>query len=120
MLSDDELLAFDTDELEDFDDDSARELLAGEHAQLYRNHLVIARAADDWQAQLVEATRGMRIDRSHQEGFFQALTEVAQLLRLGEFLPGGASYQDAIGEPLQEEPAQAEEAAATAGPWEEG
>lgn len=117
MLPDDDLLDFDVEDFEDFDEGVARELLAGPHADLYRNHLVIAKATDDWRAQLVEATRGMRIDRSHQDGFFQALGEMAALLRLGEFLPDGVSFLDAIGEA----PDEGEEVDVPAeGPWEEG
>ncbi|MFF5859749.1 hypothetical protein ACFY8B_29715 [Streptomyces sp. NPDC012751] len=76
--TDDHLLAFDTSDLEDRDEDRARTALGGRHGALYRNHLLIARRLDSW----AEA-EGRRTDAdAHcRAGYRQTLQDAAAFLR---------------------------------------
>ena len=78
--------------LADFDPDEARSTLAGEHGELFRNHLVIAHWLDRWRQGIA---RGPMTDASPewQAGVEYALLEVAAHLRQGDFVPGGDLYE---------------------------
>ncbi|PNG20734.1 hypothetical protein [Streptomyces cahuitamycinicus] len=81
---DEELLDFDTGELEDWDEERARAALDGEHGTLYRNHLDIALHLD----QRAEAeSRRTDTDARYKAGFTQALRDTAAFLRQTYYLP---------------------------------
>jgi hypothetical protein len=77
--SDDALLDFNTDGLE-FDIDRARALLA-QHPTTYRNHLAIAKFIEGWIARITDDAKRSRFN----EGFVEALLEVIDHLRDGDF-----------------------------------
>ncbi len=80
--SDDALLDFDTEALE-FDIDRARALLA-QHPTTYRNHLAIAKFIEGWIARITDDAKRSRFN----EGFVEALLEVIDHLRDGDFTDG--------------------------------
>ncbi|GGQ01543.1 hypothetical protein [Streptomyces roseolilacinus] len=83
--SDEELLDFDTDTLEDWDEDRARAALDGEDGTLYRNHLRMALHLDRW----ARAESGRTdTDPRYRAGYAQALEDVAAFLRQTYYLPG--------------------------------
>lgn len=83
---DDELLAFDTSDLEDWDEDRARVALGGRHRALYRDHLLIALHLDSWaQAE----GRRTDVDAHCKAGCRQALQDMAAFLRQTYCLPRG-------------------------------
>ncbi|MEU9576421.1 hypothetical protein [Streptomyces chilikensis] len=83
---DQELLDFDTDALEDWDERRARAALDGDDGPLYRNHLHIAMHLDRW----AEAESGRTdTDARYTAGYVQALEDVAAFLRQTYYLPGG-------------------------------
>ena len=83
---DDELLAFDTSGLEDWDERRARAALDGGHGALYRNHLRIALQLDAW----AEAeSRRTDVDARYRAGYTQALRDMAAFLRQTYYLPAG-------------------------------
>jgi hypothetical protein len=77
--SDDALLDFNTEALE-FDIDRARALLA-QHPTTYRNHLAIAKFIEGWIARITDDAKSSRFN----EGFVEALLEVIDHLRDGDF-----------------------------------
>jgi hypothetical protein len=77
--SDDSLLEFDTEALE-HDIDHARALLR-QHPTTYRNHLAIAAFIDGWVARITNDAKACRFN----DGFLQALVEMAGHLRDGDF-----------------------------------
>ncbi|MFH9675136.1 hypothetical protein ACH4L5_23100 [Streptomyces sp. NPDC017405] len=82
--TDDELLAFETGDLEDWDEDRARATLGGRHGTLYRNHLLIALHLDSW----AEAEgRRTDVDARYRAGYRQALQDLAAYLRETYYLP---------------------------------
>ncbi|EFE66606.1 predicted protein [Streptomyces viridosporus ATCC 14672] len=82
--TDDELLAFDTSDLEDWDEQRARAALGGRHGALYRNHLRIALHLDSW----AEAEgRRTDVDAHYRAGYRQALQDMAAFLRQTYYLP---------------------------------
>ncbi|MEU7423781.1 hypothetical protein [Streptomyces sp. NPDC040750] len=84
--TDDELLAFDTGDLEDWEEDRARAALGGRHGALYRNHLLIAWHLDSW----AEAEgRRTDVDAHYKAGYRQALLDMAAFLRQTYYLPRG-------------------------------
>ncbi|CAL9652948.1 hypothetical protein SUDANB176_06683 [Streptomyces sp. enrichment culture] len=84
--TDDELLAFDTSDLEDWDEHRARAALDGRHGALYRNHLLIALHLDSW----AEAEgRRTDVDAHYKAGYRQALQDMAAFLRQTYYLPRG-------------------------------
>ncbi|MEU9441260.1 hypothetical protein AB0D42_10135 [Streptomyces sp. NPDC048304] len=85
--TDDDLLAFDTGDLEDWDEQRARAALGGRHGALYRNHLRIAQHLDAW----AEAEgRRTDVDAHYRAGYTQALHDMAAFLRQTYYLPPGA------------------------------
>lgn len=92
-LTDDELLAFDGNRLSTYDEGGARERLAGEHGDLYRNHLVIARWIEGWRERMSEDMSPPYND-GRDQGVEYALREVTAHLRQGDFLPGEGSFYD--------------------------
>jgi hypothetical protein len=77
--SDDALLDFDTEALE-LDIDDVRALLA-RHPTTYRNHLTIAKFIEGWIARITNDAKPNRFN----EGFVEALLEMADHLRGGDF-----------------------------------
>jgi hypothetical protein len=77
--SDEALLDFDIEALE-LDVDRARALLA-RHPTTYRNHLTIAKFIDGWVARITNDAKACRFN----DGFVQALVEMAGHLRDGDF-----------------------------------
>ena len=92
--TDEELLAFDTSLMANWDPERAGTLLSEQH-DLYRNHLVVARWIWGW-AEEVEEDEELG-SRERRESFVLALREVATHLRQGDLVPGGILYEDAIG-----------------------
>ena len=88
--SDDSLLEFDTEALE-HDIDHARALLR-QHPTTYRNHLTIAAFIDGWVARITKDAKACRFN----DGFLQALVEMAGHLRDGDFAvePGDGEGYD--------------------------
>lgn len=81
---DEELLDFDTGELEDWDEERARAALDGDHGTLYRNHLHIALHLVQW----AEAESGRTdTDARYKAGYTQALRDMAAFLRQTYYLP---------------------------------
>jgi hypothetical protein len=84
--TDDELLAFDTGDLEDWDEERARAALGGKYGSVYRNHLCIALHLDSW----AEAEgRRTDVDARYGAGYRQALRDMAAFLRQTYYLPPG-------------------------------
>ncbi|MEW2283199.1 hypothetical protein [Streptomyces sp. NPDC047841] len=84
--NDDALLAFDTGDLEDWDEHRARAALDGRHGALYRNHLRIALHLDSW----AHAEGGRTdVDAPYKAGYVQALRDMAAFLRQTYYLPSG-------------------------------
>ncbi|MDP8936995.1 MAG: hypothetical protein M3O23_04595 [Actinomycetota bacterium] len=88
-LSDERLLEFDADRLDDFDRLRAEHDLE-EQGDLYRNHLVIAHWIDGW----IESVVGQV--HEGQEVFKQTLREIAAHLRQGDFLPGREMHETTV------------------------
>ncbi|MGW5202937.1 hypothetical protein [Streptomyces spiralis] len=85
--TDDELLAFDTSDLEDRDEQRARAALGGRYGALYRNHPHIAVHLDAWaQAE----GRRTDVDAHGKAGYTQALQDMAAFLGQTYSLPRGA------------------------------
>jgi hypothetical protein len=82
--TDDELLAFDTSDLENWDEDRARAAPGGRHGALHRNHLRIPVHVDNW----AEAEgRRTDVDAHYKAGYRQALQDMAAFLRQTYYLP---------------------------------
>jgi hypothetical protein len=88
--SDDALLDFDTETLEHDDIDHARALLI-RYPTIYRNQLTIAKFIEGWIARITNDAKSCRFN----EGFVQALLDVTDHLRDGDFL---AEPGDVVGE----------------------
>jgi hypothetical protein len=86
--SDDALLDIDTEAFE-LDIDHARALLA-EHPTTYRNHLAIAKFIEGWVARITNDAKPCRFN----DGFVEALLEMADHLRDGDF---AVDEDDAVG-----------------------
>jgi len=86
--SDDALLDFNTEAME-LDIDHARALLA-QHPTTYRNHLTIAKFLEGWIARI---TNDAKLSRFNQ-GFVEALLEMADHLRDGDFAADALGYDD--------------------------
>jgi hypothetical protein len=94
-LSDDQLLAFDSGQYATYDEDNARQALAGEHGDAYRAQLVAARWIEGWrQRTLAEDPAG---SEDWVNGWDEGLSEVVAHLRQGDLIPGGILYTDATG-----------------------
>jgi hypothetical protein len=101
MLSDDELLDFDTSRLAHWEPRLGERMLEA-HGPLYRNHLVIAKHLDHWR----EGNAGLQEMKNYSRGGVDpddvdtidwGLKEVAAHLRQGDYLPGGVLYEETIG-----------------------
>jgi hypothetical protein len=101
--SDDALLDFDTEAME-LDIDHARALLA-QHPTTYRNHLTIAKFIEGWIARITNDAKPSRFN----QGFVEALLEMADHLRDGDF---AVDEGDAVG---YDGPSQPTEIASTNG-----
>jgi hypothetical protein len=87
--TDDQLLDFDKSRMTYWDENRARSLLAGPHADLYRNHLAIGKWIDGWLAVKSSPPLG---DKAFMDGYERGVREVAADLRNGELLPGGLAF----------------------------
>jgi hypothetical protein len=72
--TDDELLAFDKGDLEDWGEQRMRAALDGRYGALYRNHLRIALHLDTWAEAEVRRTD---VDAHYRAGYTQALHGMA-------------------------------------------
>lgn len=94
-LSDRDLLDFDASRIAHFDREEARRTLSGEHAEVYRAQLVVARWIDQWREGVTgDAFLARERGPEWMKGFEEALREVAAHLRQGDFVPGGTLYED--------------------------
>jgi hypothetical protein len=89
--NDERLLDFDKTEI-DWRPERAAEALAGPYADIYRNHLAIARWIDGY-AQRTQAQDIAPTAREHQEGFVEGVLWMAAFLRQGDLLPDGHLLQ---------------------------
>jgi hypothetical protein len=95
MLTDDDLLNFDPSRLSHYERGDGERRLQGEHADLYRNHLIAARWIDGWRTRIGEQTIPAEAPE-RRAGADYALREVVAHLRQGDFLPCGTLYEDEI------------------------
>jgi hypothetical protein len=90
-LTDEQLLDFDVKALADLRR-SPRELLA-EHGDAYRQQLAMGRHFERW-AWGAEEHRHSNPDQRFHAGFVEALRVIAAHCRQGDWLPGGAFYDE--------------------------
>ncbi|MFI0141554.1 hypothetical protein [Streptomyces luteogriseus] len=99
--NDERLLDFDKTEI-DWRPERATEALAGPYADIYRNHLAIARWIDGY-AQRYQANTLATGSPEHNEGFVEGVLWMAASLRQGDLLPDGhLLQQDQPGLPDQD------------------
>ena len=95
-LTDDELLDFDLKRLGGFE--RAPRALLQEHGDAYRQQLITARWLDGYCRR--RAARRGRLTSGRSEDFEagveDTLRDIVAHLRQGDFLPGGALYEDTI------------------------
>ena len=92
--ADEELLKFHAERAASFDRAKTKRLLK-KHGNAFRYQLVAARHLDQW-ADLAKVTsKSPTADLSWIHGHEEALREVAERLRAGEYLPGGRFYGEA-------------------------
>lgn len=97
MVTDEQLLNFRGTRIHRFDAAKAREALQGEHADLYRNHLLIARWLEAWLAGMNKLAKSpLGSNGQRQKGIDYGLNELAAHLRKGDFLPGGTLYEQEV------------------------
>jgi hypothetical protein len=85
--TDEELLNFDREGIEDWDEAGAMVLFV-EQPDLYRNHLAVALYLDGWAAKVEEHERASS-SAQFSRGYVEALRQLAAYLRKGALLPGG-------------------------------
>ena len=96
-LTDDELLAIHDKRSASFDHARAARALS-EHGDAYRYQLVASQQLELW-AERSELTKNSpTTDASWIDGHVRALREVAERLRAGAYLPGGALYDEGVGD----------------------
>jgi hypothetical protein len=89
MATDEELLAFSSERIDEFSGEQAERLL-DTHGDVYRAQLVAARYFDRW-ARRSEAVGSWPGQEEWEKGVSWAFEEAAARLRRGDFLPGGRS-----------------------------
>jgi hypothetical protein len=106
-MTDDDLLTFDYKRLagnepelgpDDLHDQWTRgdaEKALEAHGEIYRAQLVAAHFAERW---CEGRLRGPAHSTEHEEGFEEALRDMAAHLRKGDLLPGGTLYRLEMGE----------------------
>ena len=94
-LSDNDLLDFDASSLAMADAGDARRLLH-QHGDVFRAQLVAARWLEGYRQRRLSETSSLvgGWPQDHEEGLDEALRDVITHLRQGDFLPGGALYED--------------------------
>jgi hypothetical protein len=97
-ITDDRLLDFAGDHVDDYSDEMARERLIGPYRGLYRNHLLIAHHLEAWAARHWEWMERTGEGHVRSRAFENGLLEVAAHLRLGNYLPGGHQYDTMLGD----------------------
>jgi hypothetical protein len=90
-LTDDQLLDFDPKTATDFKLDEALQKL-DDLGEVFRAQLVAARAIARW-ADGIESGRSLTPDH-WQEGVVHGYRDIVAHLRQGDFLPGGAVYEE--------------------------
>lgn len=90
--SDEELLDFDKERLANWEPERAERALGNENADLYRNHLAVAKWIDQWVGNL----QGSPLRQGGDEDYVRALREVAAHLRQADLIPGGLLYEETI------------------------
>lgn len=96
MLSDDELLDFDHDDLFDvqvFDKPYEGRRMLEEHGDVFRSQLLIARWLDGWAQRICEPSGA---NPATVYALTNTVLEMSAYLRQGRFLPGGTFYEDEI------------------------
>ena len=89
MISDEDLLDFDTARLAGMTTGRTPRKLLYLHGDLYRHQLVMARHLELWARRQSE----VRLTE-FQDGFMDALTDIAAHLRQGDYLPDGKLYRE--------------------------
>ncbi|MDL5199673.1 hypothetical protein [Streptomyces sp. ALI-76-A] len=89
--NDEQLLDFDKTEI-DWRPERAAEALTGPHADIYRNHLAVARWADGY-AERYQASNVAAASPEHRDGFVEGVLWMAAFLRQGDLLPDGQLLQ---------------------------
>lgn len=95
-LTDEDLFAFDHDELANFDLAKAQRTLE-EQPEAYRAQLVAALWIDGWRERIALHEKSSSItghDETWLEGFDYAAREMAAHLRQGDLLPGGVLHHE--------------------------
>jgi hypothetical protein len=91
------LLDFDSSNYSDYERSEAEQRLQGQHADLYRNHLVIARWVDYWREGVMKQANAGWLGKGREqyyEGWENALSEIAAHLRQGDLLPSEPLVKD--------------------------
>jgi hypothetical protein len=89
--NDKQLLDFDKTEI-DWRPERAAAALAGPYAEIYRNHLAVARWAHGY-AQRYQANSTASVSPQHRDGFAEGILWMAAFLRQGDLLPDGKLLQ---------------------------
>jgi hypothetical protein len=94
-LTDEALLDFDHKRLAHFDAREARRTLT-EQRDVFRAQLVAARWIDGWRERMADRSESPTHLRSpeYDEGYHDALREVAAHLRQGDLIPGGILHDE--------------------------
>ncbi|MGW3072362.1 hypothetical protein [Kitasatospora sp. NPDC001132] len=86
--NDEQLLDFDKDRLAHWNQADAEQALAGERADLYRNHLAIAHWIDGY-AQRLEEGEFAENPTDFNKGYLEGIRDLAAHLRQADLLPDG-------------------------------
>ncbi|MBP5897951.1 hypothetical protein [Streptomyces scabiei] len=89
--NDEQLLDFDKPEI-DWRPERAAAALTGPYADIYRNHLTVARWADGY-AERYQASNMAAASPEHRDGFVEGVLWMAAFLRQGDLLPDGDLLQ---------------------------
>lgn len=93
MLTDDDLLDFDRDRLSDGDTVDPPALL-DRHGDVYRAQLIAARWVSGWGDRRDAQEPMVPSEGTYDDGYTQALREIAAHLRQGDFVAGGVLYEE--------------------------
>ncbi len=93
-LTDEELLAFHEGRARSFDPAETKRLLK-KHGNAFRYQLLTARHLERWADLASVTSKSPTADLSWIHGHEEALREVAERLRAGDYLPGGRLYGEA-------------------------
>ncbi len=94
-VSDKDLLTFDEKRLPRYNRAKAQRDLK-KHGNAFRYQLVIARQLEQWAEMDAVAAKSPTSDKTWLAGHADALRDVAVRLRQGDYLPGGALYDETV------------------------